>query len=454
MKKRKIAWGLTCLMLMMGMAACSTGNDAGSAVSGPSEGGKSTAEASGSTEPEEGKAEEGETEIRVVWWGSDSRHEATLETIDLFEEKFPEIKVVPEYMGGDSYWDKLATQVAGGNAPDVQQFGGNYPDYVSKNALLPLNDYFGNLIDIEEMDQGVIDSATMDGKTYGLCLGTNMLGIVYNQTMIENAGAELPKPGASWEDLTAYNRALAEKLPEAVFPMADNSGNNTNYIGYFARQEAAPMYRDGETKMTPTVFSDFFQMWKDWRESGVIPDAETAAEYSEEGADTSSLVAGKVAMSVIYSNQLVGYQEAMEDELSIMPLPDMEKNAAWVMPSQYFCLNNASEKAKQDAGAVFINYFVNDPEVGKILGNDRGIPASGTVREAIAADATPVDKKIYALYDIAEDHTSPMDPNVPNDQEYTDGFKRICQEVAFETKTVEEAAQEAYDLLLEMIEKQ
>ncbi len=394
-----------------------------------------------------------QTELRIVWWGGDSRHEKTLKVVELFEAANPDIKVVPEYMGGDSYWDKLATQVAGGNAPDVIQFGGNYPDYVKKDVLMPLNGFFGNLIDISGIDQGVIDSATIDGNTYGLCLGTNMMGIVYNKTALESAGAELPAPGASWADLAAYCEKIKPLLPEGMFPMADNSGHNTNYVSFYSRQMDKPLYTsEGVTKADAAVIKDFLDMWQGWREKGLVPDAETSAQYSEQGVDTSSMVAGKAAMCVLYSNQLVGYQDAMQDELAIMPLPDMDKNAAWIMPSQYFCVNKQSKV--QDAAAKFINFFVNTPEVGLVLGNDRGISANANVRAAIAEQATPVDQMIYDLYAIAAGHTTPMDPNVPNDQEFTDGFKRICQEVAFGTKDTQTAAQEAFDFLNEMIAKQ
>ncbi|MDL2206455.1 extracellular solute-binding protein [Eubacteriales bacterium OttesenSCG-928-N13] len=395
---------------------------------------------------------EGQTELRMVWWGSDSRHEKTLAVIDLFEAANPDIKVVPEYMGSDSYWDKLATQVAGGNAPDVIQFGGNYPDYVNKGVLQPLNDFFGNQIDITNIDQGVLDSATMADSTYGLCLGTNMLGIAYNKTVLDATGVEMVAPGASWEELEAYMEAVAPLLPEGMYPMTDNSGNNTNYLGYYSRQHGKNMYtNEGVSKIDTALLKDFFDLWASWREKGLIPGAETTAEYSEDGVDNSSLIAGKVAMTLLYSNQLVGFQAATEDELAIMPLPDMEKNAAWVMPSQYFCINSKSDV--QDAAARFVNFFVNDPEAGKILGNDRGISASSVVREAIAAQATPVDQKIYDLYAAAAAHTTAMDPNVPNDQEYNDGFKRISQEVAFGMKDTETAANEAYDFLQEMINK-
>jgi multiple sugar transport system substrate-binding protein len=389
-------------------------------------------------------------EIRVVWWGGDHRHEITLQVIDMFEEAFPGITVIPEFMGGDAYWDRLATQVAGGNAPDVMQFGGNYPDYVNRGALLPLNQFFGNIIDLTYIDQSAIDAATIDGLTYGLCLGTNMLGIVYNATMLAETGLTVPEPGYTWEDFEAFMTELAPLLPSGVFPMADNSGNNTNTLGFFGRQQGQNIFtHEGVTRATAETFTNYFTMWENWRSSNLIPGAEVAAEFSEDGVDSSALVAGRAMMTILYSNQLVGYQDAMTDELGIMPLPELFSNAAWVMPSQYFTIFMHSEFP--EAAATFINFFVNTPEVGLILGNDRGISVNSQVRDAKATIATPLDLLIYDLYAVAAEFTTEMDPNVPNDQEFNDGFRRIAEQVAFGVLTLGEAGEAAFQLLNDMI---
>ena len=40
-------------------------------------------------------------ELRVAWWGSQNRHDRTLEAIKLFEEMYPHITVLPEQrLGG------------------------------------------------------------------------------------------------------------------------------------------------------------------------------------------------------------------------------------------------------------------------------------------------------------------------------------------------------------------
>ena len=52
--------------------------------------------------------------LRFSWWGSEDRHEATIAAIEKYEELNPNITIEYEYMGFDSYYQKLLTQLAGG----------------------------------------------------------------------------------------------------------------------------------------------------------------------------------------------------------------------------------------------------------------------------------------------------------------------------------------------------
>ena len=60
-------------------------------------------------------------QLRFSWWGGDSRHKPTLSAIKLFEEKNPNVKITPEYIGWEGYPERLTTQISGGNEPDIMQ---------------------------------------------------------------------------------------------------------------------------------------------------------------------------------------------------------------------------------------------------------------------------------------------------------------------------------------------
>lgn len=393
----------------------------------------------------------GPAEIRMGWWGNDDRAARTLQVIELFQEAYPEIKVIGEPNGGTGdHFQIIDTQLAGNNAPDLIQFGGNWPDY--KQYLEPLNGYLGKqlLIDTpERFDQSALIPATAaDGNLYCISLGTNTLILAYNKTMIEAAGVALPKDNMTWDELMAYGRELKAKLPEGVAPFVDNSTNTANYMSYFYRQQGTPIWTSDEGgKSYATVESGrkWLQMWADMRAEGLIPDADTTATYGETGTDNSALVAGKAAIGLIWSNQLAGYQAAMTDELGATTLPKGGEKSYVIQMSQYLAINKDSKN--KEAAALFINFFVTTPTAGAVLQTNRGVPSSPVVRQATGVGATKTDAAVYRIYDAVADRTIPQDPNLPNDQEFVNELELIGQQVAFGESTVDEAAEDLQALI-------
>ncbi|MBL8119005.1 MAG: extracellular solute-binding protein [Anaerolineae bacterium] len=393
----------------------------------------------------------GPAELRMGWWGNDDRAQRTQQVIELFQAAYPDIKVIGEPNGGaGDHFQILDTQLAANNAPDIIQFGGNWPDY--QQYLEPLNDYLGNQLLIntpEQFDQTALIPATAaDDNLYAVSLGTNTLVLAYNKSMIEAAGAEPPQDNLNWEELIAYGRDLKEKLPEGVAPFVDNSTNQANYLSYFYTQLGTPIWtldEGGTSYATIESAQQWLQMWADMRAEGLIPDADTTYTYTETGPDNSAFVVGKAAINLIWSNQGAAYQAAMTDEIGLTTLPDGGEPAYAIQMSQYLAINKNS--TNKEAAALFINFFVTSPEAGAILQTNRGIPSSPVVRQAIADQATSTDAAVYRIYDVIADRTIPQGPNLPNDQEFVNELVLIGQRIAYGEFTVEQAAEELQALI-------
>lgn len=396
----------------------------------------------------------GPTELRMGWWGNDDRAARTLQVIELFQGAYPEIKIAGEPNGGTAdHFAVIDTQLAAKDAPDIIQFGGNWPDY--QEYLEPLNGYLGNQLMIDTpatFDQVALKPATAaDGNVYVISLGTNTLTLAYNKTMIETAGATLPKDNMTWEELMAYGRDLKAKLPEGVAPFVDNSTNQANYLSYFYRQQGTPLWTSdegGKSYATVESAQKWLQLWADMRAEGLVPDADTTATYAETGTDSSALVAGKAAIGLIWSNQLAAYQAAMTDQLRATTLPVGGEDSYVIQMSQYLGINKDSQN--KAAAALFINFFVTTPTAGAVLQTNRGVPSSPVVREAIDVGASKTDAEVYRIYGAVADRTIPQDPNLPNDQEFVTELRLIGQQVAFGQATVDEAA-EALQALIERL---
>lgn len=393
----------------------------------------------------------GPAEIRMGWWGNDDRAARTLQVIQLFQAAYPDIKVIGEPNGGaGDHFQILDTQLAANNAPDIIQFGGNWPDY--KQYLEPLNGYLGQQLMIntpETFDQNALVPATdADGNLYAISLGTNTLILAYNKTMIEAAGVALPADNMTWEEMIAYGKELKAKLPEGVAPFVDNGTNQANYLSYFYTQQGTKLWTlddGGKSYATVESAQKWLQMWADMRAEGLIPDADTTATYGETGADNSALVAGKAAIGLIWSNQLAGYQAAMTDILGATTLPVGGEDSYVIQMSQYLAISKDS--ANKEAAALFINFFVTTPSAGAVLQTNRGIPSSPVVRVATGVGASKTDAAVYRIYNAVADRTIPQGPNLPNDQEFVNELLLIGQQVAYGQSTVEQAAADLQALI-------
>jgi multiple sugar transport system substrate-binding protein len=429
--KKKISMFVALTMLASMLAACTPGGGGGGA-SAPAQ------SASGGAAPAAGDKK---VELRMMWWGSQARHDATLKVIDLFEKKYPNIKVNGEYMGSDGYFDKLNTQVAGGNAPDIIQLGNNYPDYVSRSALLDIKSYLGKEINMDNFDKGSIESGAMDGKQYGIILGSNAFGIAYNTELIKKAGLQPPTGKWTWDEFGKYAQDLTKALGKGYYGAVDES-KFPLYLNYFARQSNKTLYKDGKAGLGKPELENWFTLWDNYRKAGSTPPAEFTAAYTE-APENSSFVEGKSAMHLIWSNQINAYQKLMKDEINVVLPPAGAAGSSqglWLQPSQFMTINAKSKNPKE--AAMFISFMVNDPEATAILGSERGVPGSSKVRDALKANASPLDKKVYDYIDLAAKNSVVPDREIPNGKEFETTLVNMSQKIGFGKETIPNAAQE------------
>ncbi|GHU26979.1 ABC transporter ATP-binding protein [Spirochaetia bacterium] len=395
--------------------------------------------------------------IRWAFWGSESRIKASQAVIDAFEAANPGIKVNLEVSGGTGdHFNKVDTQLAGGNAPDIIQMGGNYPDYITKGVPLNLDPYIGTLLITSTIDPGAIAAGSQDGHLYAVSTGATIPALVYNKTLLQRIGAPLPNVSMTWDQFRAYLASIKGLLPNGVYPLQDfgSTASGSTGFGYWLRWNGTPIY-DAVTGTTPVKAADaqkFLDLFKDYRDNGFIPPADIAAGYAETGTDSSSLIAGKVAIGFIVSNQFAGYQGATTDELDLIEVPGAAATKAlWPQLSQVYTINAASKNI--ESAIKFVNFLVNSADAGKIIGNDRGISSSSTFRTAASAVASPADQKVFKYHDVAGPHTSPETPHLPNDTELNSTLNLIYQQVAFNRINTTQGGQQIYELLVRLSRK-
>lgn len=120
--------------------------------------------------------------LRVMWWGSQPRHEATLKALELYTEKNPHVTFEPEYSGMDGYLDKLSTQAAAHNEPDIIQMDpGWISDWTSRNQLEALD----GKVNLADLTPSLLPIGQKDGQQYGVPLGSVAFGMIYDKAALE-----------------------------------------------------------------------------------------------------------------------------------------------------------------------------------------------------------------------------------------------------------------------------
>jgi multiple sugar transport system substrate-binding protein len=96
--------------------------------------------------------------------------------------------------------NNLTTAVKAGNAPDVILLDNPAVPDAASSGLLATADEAG--IDTSGFDANLAGPGKVDGKTYGVPIGANTLGLYYNATLLAKDGID-PASITSWDSLNA-----------------------------------------------------------------------------------------------------------------------------------------------------------------------------------------------------------------------------------------------------------
>jgi multiple sugar transport system substrate-binding protein len=379
------------------------------------------------------------TDLRLIFWGGQDRADRTYRVTDLYDEA----NVEGEFLSWNDYWPKLATQTAGGNAPDIIQMDYRYiVEYANRNAIAPLDDYVGGVLDVSDFDEDQLEAGKVNGKLYGISLGANTVATLVNTAAFEEAGIEPPTSAWTYDDIMEKGKAFAEaNIRNGMKMMPDNSGTEP-MLDNWLRQQGKSLYTaDGQLGFTAEDMTNWFTMWNDFREAGVIVSPEDQA-LDTGPLETTMLVLNKSALMPSNSNQLVGYQALMQDRLDMIGYPRFAEGVGgghYRKPSMFFSVGNNNP----EAAAAFVNFVVNDVEAGKILGVERGVPVSQSVREAVAPTLDEQNQIALNFVSNLGDLLGPLPPPPPAAAGEIDIslLRTLSQEVAFGARSPEDAGQ-------------
>lgn len=393
-----------------------------------------------STGGEEAAPSDEAVEIRFAWWGTDARHELTNEALDLFEEKNPNITVIRDFGGFEGYRDKLLTQFAGGNPPDVFQL---YEEVLREFAE---RDQLADIASIESVDLGswssdLTDVSTINGGLTALQFGLTTQAFVFDTAKFEELGVPLPAEDWTWDDLASTADAVTAASGGSVYGVPDLSGSY-QVFEVWAKQAGEDYLGAEGIAFDEKTLASFWQYWADMRASGGATPGDLTAEFP---TAFDSMVAGNAASTFIMANQFAAVQGSVTSPLSISRMPGEADE-----PGQYLrtSMNIAVAKTSPnlEAAGLLVNFLVNDPEAIAILGLDRGVPANPDVADIAAesADET-VAASLEIINSVRESGSTPPVPPGPGAGNVNLLFNEIAQTVMFNQASVDDAVKTFFE---------
>jgi oligogalacturonide transport system substrate-binding protein len=400
MKKKLLSVICMCTMLIS-LTACGagTGGDGGSGDSGS----------------------EDEITLRFSWWGGDSRHQATLDVIELYESKHPGIKIEAEYGGADGYKDKRMTEMAGKNAPDIMQIDAPwlYEMQTQFDAFADLSQ-FEDVLDMSGFDEDFVNShCALDGTIYGLPTGINGTYMLMNTAILDAAGIDSTQEW-TWDSLLEDGAKVHASDPEAYFLNLDQHSLTYHVLRPYIKQ----------------LFDE-----------GVMEPASESFMYIDAFYDNPIWVNNKVGADIDWTSSLSARMAGFADTAAVTKVPQMENakdTGILVRPAQIMCISNTSEHQKE--AAEFIDFFLNDEEAISILKLERSVPATEAARQQLT-ESGDLDEIVNSAVNLALENAGATENAISQDMQLENILTDAVENVGYGTATPEEIAKETYGLL-------
>ncbi len=384
----------------------------------------------------------GKVTLNLCWWGNQKRNDVTKKAVDLYMSQNPNVEIKVEFTDWSGYWDKLSTMAAGGNLPDIIQQDYSYLNpYQKSGQLADLTTFIEDgTIDISNISESIISSGTIDGKCYGISLGSNAPCIVYDKGILEEAGVTLPEQ-MTVDDLYSISVQIYEKTGVKTF--FDGGDTGTVMPQMVARSRGSHLFDELKEGRNDAALENFTNVERFGQaEFCISPDL--LAEKNPNVVETKPIVDGTTWNDFCLSNELIGISGAAGRELGITMYPIMNNAKSqnlYLKPGMFFSIAETSQH-KEEA-AKFINWFVNSIECNEILLAERGIPVNSEVAEILKSQVDEVSQEVFEYIASVSKIAEPIDDPDPAGKGEVEALgKKLVEDLRYGDITAEEAAKQ------------
>jgi multiple sugar transport system substrate-binding protein len=331
-------------------------------------------------------------------------------------------------------------------------------DYIGRGKIEPLQPFIDSgVLHTDGWAEGVINTGAVNGTLYMLAMGVTFSSVFVNDGLFEQLDIKKPGFDWTWDDLKTIGTEARSKLDAAgmsgTWLMADLS-TNLNSWRYFVRQNGHEIYTaDGEIGFTLDDVTDWWTMYSELRELGVIPDPATGTEYATATLEDSLFSRDKVLVILVPVNQFKLYASTFPDKtISIIRNPVAAGKAVGEFPEgAHFAISSTTAPEKKEAAAKLMDFWLNTSAGLELFALDQGVPGNTSLSDAYKPKLDENQLEIYNFVETMSSIGTPTTFPAAGATEVDALFKSIAESIAFGQTTVQDGAQQFMDQATEIL---
>ena len=394
-------------------------------------------------------------DLRMSWWGGESRHEATQAALKACGETYGHT-ISPEFTGFDGYLEKLTTQMAGGTEADIVQVNWPWLPLFSQDGkgFHDLNT-LSDTIDLDQWSDDQLAPVTVNGKLNGLPLSTTGRVFFFNTTTLEEAGIPVP---TTWEEFFSSAEVLREKMGEDHNLFNSVKETAQLLVTLAVVQKTGKDLVDPETNRvawTPEELAAGIAFYGRMIETGAVrSQQEEAGEGNVNLYEKQDWAQGKIAGSYEWDTTYFKYSDPLNegemlDSTQPVRFEDAVTDGAYRKPSMLFAISKNSDNP--EAAAEIVNCMLTEPEGIDALKDTRGLPAAKVAADRLI-EAGMIKPEIVKAHEIAMEASGPAISPFNEHPELRGAFIDTLEEYSYDMISAEEAAEVIIDAANDVLE--
>ena len=382
------------------------------------------------------RQEKEQTAISYAWWGNDARHQYTLTGIQVFEDKNPDIRVNHTYGVWDGYETRNQVFMKSHTNADVMQINYSWLHTYSPDGTGYYNlNYLTDVLDLSRYTEADLALGTVNGHLNAIPIAYNMSVFFYNKDVYDRYGLDIPE---TWDDLF---QAAEQMSKDGIYPVGMVKKHLfLSLVAHFEQTTGRVLFTaDGSYCGTAEDWVEILDFYKQLLEKKVIPRVEDFGATDFENGTTAgaSCWASEATrycaeLSKSGANVVIG-NNIME--------PGALRSGWYTKPATLYAISSTTQHPKE--AARFLNFLLNDADMARLQGTEKGVPISERALDALKSSRQMDSLEYAAAQEIREmqDENAIMIPQLESST-VMDAFKDMADKYLYGKESLEACAAE------------